>query len=369
MKGRIAIWTTGAIGNGNFSQGYPMMDKIVSSLSHDYDIIVYSKTPPNKDFAPTGFLLKYPPRFIKGKLCWVILFWYFLMDHVSKRFTNLIGFFGYPTGFFVVLLQKIFGVPAVISVLGADSASVESVNYGIFHRRFPRFISTWAYQRAKVLLAISEYQKETLQHFGINREIKVIPWGADSTMYKFSDKDKSEELRVIHVGHLNPVKDQRTLLKTFAIISKQIPARLKIFGLDCLNGALQKYSEELGIRDCVEFHDMIPYSHMPAHYQHADLMIHTSLSEGQCMALTEAAACGVLISGTRVGLLYDLTEECGISVNVGESELLASKILELTQKPEEWKRKVLNARNWSEIHTMDWTLQEISKLLESIKST
>ena len=145
MRKKIAIWMHGGIGNGNFSQGYPMLEKIVDRLCDDFDIIVYSHTPPNLGYQHDRIHLKFPPRNItSGKLRWLYLLYFFFSDNRKKRFNSILAFWGYPTGFFATMIGKLVRIPSIVSVLGADSSSIKSINYGIFHKRFPRFIATFS---------------------------------------------------------------------------------------------------------------------------------------------------------------------------------------------------------------------------------
>ena len=112
--------------------------------------------------------------------------------------------------------------------------------------------------------------------------------------------------------------------------------------------------------------DVVPYADMPHHYQETDLMLHTSLSEGQCMALTEAAASGVLMAGTRVGLLWDLGERCAIVVEPGDFAGLADQVLDILPRTAEWRDKVESARKWSAGHSFDWTVNEFTSLIRSL---
>jgi glycosyltransferase involved in cell wall biosynthesis len=111
---------------------------------------------------------------------------------------------------------------------------------------------------------------------------------------------------------------------------------------------------------------MLPHVEMPAQYGSADIIFHTSLSEGQCMALTEAAASGVLLAGTRVGLLYDLGDGYGITVEPGDYKNLAEKTISILNKPEELKTKIELARRWSEDHDLRWTVSQLTELLHSL---
>lgn len=366
MRKRIAVWIYGGIGTGHFSQGYPMLEKILVELSSSFEIVIYSKYLTNKGYSSSNFTIRTAPSSVRwSPFRWFLMIIYFLRDHRQTRFHLLFAFWGYPSGFFVTCLSKVFKIPSAVYVLGSDVSGIASINFGILHKPILRKIALWTYKNTSLLLAVSEFQKQQLANYGITRTI-VVPWGIEKRQYKFTVKKRNSVLRIIHVGHLTPIKDQSTLLRAFALIAKGNPAELRIYGEDFMNGTLQKLCNELDITTKVHFLGIIPYHQMPEHYAWADMMLHTSLSEGQSMALAEAAACGVLLAGTRVGLLYDLGEDCGVIADVGDYKTLAAKVLSVLEDERLWNRKVDNARRWAETHDLSWTINELEQLLNSL---
>jgi glycosyltransferase involved in cell wall biosynthesis len=369
MKKRLAIWTFGGIGTGHFSQGIPVLEQLVRGISASFEIVVYSRSSPERGYCNANFVLRTAPDEIRNStLRWIFLIYYFLSDYFRARFDILVGLWGWPSGCIVTLLGKLLRIPSAVYVLGADAARITSINYGLLHRPVLGRIAAWTYSRANLLLVISNYQKDQLEAFGIQRPIAVVPWGVDSSTYTFNKRATNGVVRFIHVGHLSPVKDQVTLLKAFAIICERQPSELQIFGADCLNGAIQKLCSELRIEEKVTFCNMVRHEDMPAHYQSAHVMLHTSLSEGQSMALTEGAASGVLLAGTAVGLLYDLKDEGGITVNPGHYEELAEKVLRTLNDPLAWDRYLRNAKGWSERHSFHWTIETLTKQFNTLLS-
>ena len=367
MKKRIAVWLHGGIGTGHFSQGIPMLEKLLERLSETFEIVVYSQAAPHSDFNSQYFIIRSAPVAITtGFLRWLYLVKYFVQDHRRNRFQVLFAFWGYPAGFVVTILGKMFTLPSAIYLQGGDAAGIPSINFGILHKPFISRVAKWTYRNATLLLTMSRFQRDSLVNYGVDRAVHIIPSGADLSMYPFTAKNSHEVLHIIHVGHMTPVKDQATLLKGFALLLQKRPAELRIFGVDCLNGQLQILSKELGIEDYVDFRGMIPYYKMPEQYAWADIMLHTSLSEGQSMALTEAAACGVLMAGTRVGLLYDLGEEYGVAVEPGDYNGLTEKVDSILNDPEDWKNRIQRARSWSERHDLSCTANELAKLLQAV---
>jgi glycosyltransferase involved in cell wall biosynthesis len=367
LKKRIAVWIYGGIGTGHFAQGYPMLEKLLEKLSATFDIVVYSHAAPHPNYRSEFFQIRSAPKKITTRFTrWAYLIKYFIRDHWKTRFQILFAFWGYPSGVLVTSLGKVMNLPSVVYLLGSDSAGISSINFGILHKPLYRYVAKWAYRSASLLLTISRFQSDSLTKYGIVRPIVVIPWGADASSYQFQSRKRGDVLHVIHVGHLTPVKDQSTLLKAFALLVQHHPAELRIFGGDAMSGQIQNVCLALNIDKYVKFLDMIPYHQMPEQYAWADVMFHTSLSEGQSMALTEAAACGVLLAGTRVGLLYDLGNDYGVVIEPGDYRKLSEEVLSLIQKSDEWKRKVELARLWSQDHDLNWTVRELEKTLSSL---
>lgn len=367
MKKRISIWLHGGLGTGYFDQGYPLLSHVLDGLCDSFELVVYSLLPPNRTYHHDRIIIRTASGGTrKSLLRWFTLIRLFLADHRKKKFDVIVAFWGWPAGLIIVMLGKFFRIPSAIYLLGGDAGGVRSINYGILHKPLLKRIAFWAYNRSTILMTLSQYQKDQLLSFGLTRAIAVIPWGAEPSTYKFRFRKVGNILHFIHVGHIAPVKDQGTLIRAFAFINSKRPSELYMLGVDCLNGAMQKLCKTLGIEDKVTFVGMVPYQQMPAYYEWADIMLHTSLSEGQSMALTEAAASGVLIAGTPVGLLYDLQEDSGIIAACGDHEELARKIFEILRDPEAWNRKVENARRWSEEHTLQWTVNELTRQLNNL---
>jgi glycosyltransferase involved in cell wall biosynthesis len=92
------------------------------------------------------------------------------------------------------------------------------------------------------------------------------------------------------------------------------------------------------------------------------------LSEGQNLALAEAAASGVLMAGTKVGLLYDLDDTYAIRVDIGDYHALATHVLKEVNDPEKWDFKIHRAREWVEQHSLDWTVEQLKTHLKYYRS-
>ena len=103
------------------------------------------------------------------------------------------------------------------------------------------------------------------------------------------------------------------------------------------------------------------HAKLPEHYHASDFLLHTSLSEGQGAVIAEAMSCGLVVCGTKVGLLYDLPEGC-VSVAVKDHVSLAEKIIAVVNDQNQLDSIRKHAKDWASKHDLNWTVREIGKL-------
>lgn len=362
LKKRIAIWLHGGVGSGLYSQGQPAIHKLITDLATQYEVDIYMKSPPADDFKPSAFrIFSLKENFQPGILRWAYLILKFFRNYKHKRYDLLYGIWGYPAGVLVVMLAKILNKPSIIHLQGGDSVSISTLRYGVFYNPLRRKICLWAYKKCTCLIALTDYQVKFLREFGISRVVDIIPFGVDTALFQYEpERFQHPALRCLHVANQTPVKDQETMLRAFAFILGRSSAFLKIIGADFYNGQLKKLCAELGIEKNVSFLGAKAYADIVPYYHESDILLHTSLYEGQGLVFAEAAACGTLIAGTRVGMLADMGDDCGIIVSVGQAQELADKISAVLRRPVTIQKMQAAARKWSTNRNAEYTLAQIS---------
>jgi len=369
---RTALLSHGGIGPPSDAHSVPALVNLTSELSRSLDLTVFVASYPGQkreDFR-CGDALVHPlpatadssyPRLFASFLR------SFSSEHRSASFDLVQGLWAYPSGLAAVLLARRFGFPSVISVLGGEAASVPSISYGLLRHPFLKRIVLWTVRNATAVVASTRYQLGLLRSAGIRRnDIRIIPSGMPRSWLSTGTKRApAPPYRIIHVANLTEVKDQQTLLKTFQILRCQVKAELRIIGPDYLGGRLQQMVADLRIPD-VSFIGRVPHDRLRDHYRWADLMLHTSLYEGQGMVIAEAAASGVVVCGTDVGLLSDLGPDCGRASQPGDATGIAAAALYLLKNEPEFARLRANARRWAGEHTIEWTASEYRRLYEDL---
>jgi len=202
-----------------------------------------------------------------------------------------------------------------------------------------------------------------IKELGVKREIKVIPVGVDTKLFKpMKSKEQhltSGELKILTVARLHKYKGLNYLIEAMKILHKEIPdAKLYILGKGPEDPSLKKLVENLALEDVVNFiKTPIPNHQMPELYAECDIYMQPSIIEPFGIAVLEAMACGKPVIGTKVGGMKDtiVDGETGFLVNSKDSKALAEQIIMLN---DEKLRKKLgkNARegaikhfNWSQI--------------------
>jgi glycosyltransferase involved in cell wall biosynthesis len=365
MKKRLAIFMHGGISSGISSQGFPKIVQIVEGLSDEFEVSVFSLASVGDNFKPKKYSVYAPPAKYKSKLVrWIYFLIIFLNQYLKKRYDLLYSFWGYPMGFLVVIIGKIFRRPSFINILGAETANVPEINYGHLRSPLTRRLVLWTCKNASQLIAVSKYQVDILNRYGLNRFSHVVTFGVDRKLFYPLFKKIELPLKIIHVANLTEVKDQFSLIRTFQTIRNQLPAQLKIVGPDFLNGQIQSFVNDSGLSNDVEFVGSVMHTNLIKHYHWADVFILTSLSEGQNNSITEAMACGVLPVSTAVGSMdKDFGNEVGIVADCKDYKALGNGVVALYYQPEIWGRKRQAAAHWAQTYDLTWTIDRLKTIL------
>lgn len=207
-------------------------------------------------------------------------------------------------------------------------------------------MSKLAYDNADVVTSLYEHARELQIELGCNKEITVVtPNGIDENRFVLENPQRTVEEDMVHVGavlRVTPIKDVKTLIRSFAFAKQQVP-NLKLWIMGPMDEdetyAAECFAlvESLGVEDVV-FTGRI---NVVDYLWQMDMTILTSISEGQPLTILEGYAAHKPAIATDVGncrgLLYGESDdfgEAGILTHVMNVEEITAAIVELAKNKE-----------------------------------
>ncbi|MCC7361388.1 MAG: glycosyltransferase family 4 protein [Anaerolineales bacterium] len=229
------------------------------------------------------------------------------VEHRRGSFDALHAFWLDEPGWVAAWAARRLGVRAVLSLAGGELSRMPDIGYGLQLWPGRGALVRWCARQAAVVTAGSRaYAAVAESHFaahGLKFPVVVAPLGVDLDRFQPRPAGPGAAQRLINVGALAPVKDQALLLRAFRRVAAVRPtAELVIVGEGALRSDLEAQAAGLPVR----FAGAVPHADLPAWYANAAVCVQTSRHEAQGLAVLEAAACGLPVVGTPVGVLPEV---------------------------------------------------------------
>lgn len=224
--------------------------------------------------------------------------------------------------------------------------------------RMFHFMGTLAYHYSDKITTLHEVNKIKQIHYGANEEkIEIIPNGIDVEKFKNCkvEKRRKEKFTIGLVGRVVSIKDIKTFIKSINYLTKEhLDVCVYILGPD---DEEPEYAQECyQLVELLELEDTITFTGRVNIYDYLkdiDLVVLSSISEGQPMVILEAYACAIPVVTTDVGGCRELVEgsviedgsigASGIAVPFGHPKELSQAILTLIQDEKLYHEYSLNA--------------------------
>lgn len=326
-------------------------------------------------------------RSVAGKhLDWVLQersFWNFITEIYEKYFPQegFTGFYWTVIGFMVPILSAIQSLPPKADVYHATTTGYASLSalsgkyvhqgklivteHGIYHREREieitksssvpevykkpwieifRLISETVYMECDVLTTL--FEKNQLFQLELNADfskMRVIPNGIDVEKFSKIQRTEHDGFNIAIVGRVVPIKGITTGIKAFDIVIKEVP-NSKLYIIGPTDEDEDYYSKcvglvrRLGLEDKVVFTSRADVS---KYYGMMDVLLISSVSEGQPLVQLEAMACGLPTVVTNVGncaeIALDSDGQSGFVVEPGDYVSMAEKLILLAKDKSLWK--------------------------------
>ena len=225
-----------------------------------------------------------------------------IAEHRRGRFDILHAFWALPCGVAGAIATHLLRVPLVLTLPGGDLANHPRIGYGGAIRPGSRLKVRFATASAAAVTAASPAMCDQARAVGIHT-IRIAHGVALDRWPKRAParRDQSAPLKLLHIGSLNLVKDQATMLRAAARLKALGQAfTLDVIGEDTLGGAVQRYAAELGLADHVRFHGFMPHAALRPWMGQTDILLVSSIHEGGPLVMLEAAIAGVPTRGATL---------------------------------------------------------------------
>jgi N-acetyl-alpha-D-glucosaminyl L-malate synthase BshA len=238
------------------------------------------------------------------------------------------------------------GKPKIITTLHGTDITLVGADKS-FHR-----VIRFAIEVSDGVTAVSRYlQQRTIEEFSIQRPIEVIYNFVDTIRCRRSpDKCTREhwaprgEKILIHASNFRPVKRVSDVVRIFARVRKEIPAKLLLVGEGPERLFAQQLVKELKLTGDVHF--LGEQDYLESLLSCADLFLLPSEQESFGLVALEAMACEVPVLGAAVGGLPEVVVhgETGFLFPVGEIQPMAEAATELLADEEKLRSFRKSAR-------------------------
>lgn len=199
-------------------------------------------------------------------------------------------------------------------------------------------VITFAINESNIVTAVSESLKQdTLDHFNVKREIKVVPNFicfsdyenlGDIASIKKSFAPNNEKI-LIHVSNFRKVKRVQDVFKVFIKVNEKIPSKLLLVGDGPERHQLEEFCRNQGVCDKVHFLGKLKDTERIL--SASDLFLLTSESESFGLAALEAMAAKVPVISSNTGGIPEVNKHSfsGYLSNVGDIDDMAANALKI----------------------------------------
>ncbi len=242
-------------------------------------------------------------------------------------------FFGIPDGPIGWALKRVYGLPYLISLRGADVPSDEVKRFAK-HYKILRPLVRWLWNDADALVSVSNGLREYAYETTPDLPIDVIPNAIELSVFTPPRKrETTGPVKLLFVGRLNAFKNVESLLESINRLNEMgvDNFELQLIGEGERRANLERLTVEKGLTRQVRFLGWLGRELLVERYRQADLFVTATTWEGMPNTVLEGMACGLPVVATRAAGLDQLVKEGinGYLVDINDSASLADRLASL----------------------------------------
>ncbi|MDM8520738.1 glycosyltransferase family 4 protein [Anaerolineales bacterium HSG6] len=261
-------------------------------------------------------------------------------------------FFGIPDGPIGWFLKRVYGLPYLISLRGADVPSHEVKRFAKQYKVLRPFIRR-LWHDADAVVSVSSGLREYAVDTAPDVPIEVISNAIDLSVFiPPRARNHDDPVQLVFVGRFNAFKNVEMLLEAISILKEKgiNNVELRLIGDGSRRSNLERLTTEKGLTKQVQFSGWVDRTVLVKIYQEADLFVTATTWEGMPNTVLEAMACGLPIVATKASGLSELVrdDENGYLVALNDSDSLADRLAELVDNPYQRQRMGKESRKIAE---------------------
>jgi glycosyltransferase involved in cell wall biosynthesis len=278
--------------------------------------------------------------------------WYSLWQVREFRPDIVHVFFGIPDGPIGWLLKRVYGLPYLISLRGADVPSDTVKRFAKQYKVLRPFIR-WLWHDADALVAVSNGLRSYARETAPDLPIQVIPNAIDLSEFTPAlHRETGGPVRLLYVGRFNAFKNVETLIEAVGKLSQVDVGdfELELVGEGERRPVLERMVSDLGLTRRVHFTGWVARDSVAGCYRRADIFVTATTWEGMPNTVLEAMACGLPIVGTQASGLHELVRDGvnGYLAPVKDPDALAEALALLIENGYERRRMGRQSRKLAE---------------------
>ena len=193
--------------------------------------------------------------------------------------------------------------------------------------------------------------------------VSLVPAAAIADPAEAAARPFPERVSVLSVGRLEEEKNPLLLAEALALLDGEREWHLDVYGEGPLAKELGERLAELGVAGRAELHGYVSHDELASAYRGADLLLHSSWTEGFPQVIVEALAAGLPVVASDVGGIRDAVGEAVVLVQAGDARAAAAALERLAGDDRERAGLVERGIAYARLHSEEAELDRLAAFL------
>lgn len=304
-------------------ENYHLHDiKLAQSLGYETEVLLIApsaKIESDPNFPAQGIRVSYYKN----------TFWYLLWLFKNRHAVIYANTFIWQS-----LIVPLFSRRAIF--MGHDSVQRKN--------KYKQTLQNISFKLFSRLRVISPDEKDFLIEQGIKEtKINIVPLTLDIDRFSTENINKQN---LAFLGNVYWDKNINDVLMALTIVKEKYPnIKLEIFG-EIRDPKFESLVDRLNLKNNIIVYGFVPHSELPAYLTKTLTYINSSISEGQCLAVYEAALAGNALCLPNTLSFRSLFQDCALFHELFDHKTLAKNILSYLNEPELRKKHIADSQKF-----------------------